>query len=227
MMLLRTLSICTLLILSGCARNAQPTERSAPGLLNNSPSATTTTTTPSQVGATATGKLSETAKPDGHAKSTAAINSWEIKGLMGVRSPKKSWSAQINWVQNGPGSYHIRLYGPMGGGTVLIDRSNGVVTYQDGNKKVSSKQASTLMQQQTGIALPVESLYYWVRGLPAPGGVGTTQYGAQHQLLMLRQSGYTLTYSDYLSKGGYQLPTKLRLEGHGLLIKLVIKSWIA
>jgi outer membrane lipoprotein LolB len=214
-MFFKTFIISMLVLLNGCASRSPQIQSTIP-----SPP-TPTTQTPAATGV----PVAAGAKTNLHTKSASAITSWEIKGLMGVRSPKKSWSSQINWLQNGPSSYHIRMFGPMGGGTVLIDRSNGVVTYQDEHKKVSSKQASVLMKQQTGVALPVESLYYWVRGLPAPGHVDASHYGPQNQLEMLKQSGYTLIYTDYQNNNKYQLPTKLRLEGHGILIKLVIKSW--
>ncbi|OGV27836.1 MAG: outer membrane lipoprotein LolB [Legionellales bacterium RIFCSPHIGHO2_12_FULL_37_14] len=114
----------------------------------------------------------------------------------------------------------------MGGGATLITCSGGKVTYQDEHKKISANSASSLMKQQTGVSLPVESLYYWARGLPAPSApVSSSSYGPQKQLLQLKQSGYTLNYSDYKVFHGYRLPNKILLEGQGVRLKLVIKSW--
>lgn len=158
-------------------------------------------------------------------KDASIIHAWNIRGLFAARNAKKAWSAQINWQQDGINHYQIRFFGPMGSGTTLISCIGHDVTYQDEHKKITANNASKLMKQQTGISIPVESLYYWIRGLPAKGAITSAKYGLQKQLLTLKQSGYTLTYSDYAVFNGYRLPTKILLQGQGIQLKLIIKSW--
>ena len=95
---------------------------------------------------------------------TATVSSWEISGAMAAKGNAKAWQASMNWVQHGPNSYQIRLMGPLGGGTVLINKSGKTVSFKDGSKTVSSTNADELLLKQTGIRLPVNNLYYWVRG---------------------------------------------------------------
>ncbi|MCX7114998.1 MAG: lipoprotein insertase outer membrane protein LolB [Gammaproteobacteria bacterium] len=154
-----------------------------------------------------------------------SVTSWEIKGLIGAKTPKKAWSANLVWTQQGPSHYQLRLFGPMGGGTVLVEGANGVVMYQDEHKRIQGKQARQLLREQTGVDLPVESLYYWVRGLPAPGKPDEAVYDANHQLLLLKQAGYLIDYSQYQVVNGYVLPAKMKIQGKGLVVKLVIKGW--
>ena len=153
------------------------------------------------------------------------ISSWEISGAIAARNQKKSWTASLNWQQQGSNQYQIRLFGPLGGGTVIIEKQGSVITYRDGPKRISSTNADKLLLQQTGVRLPVNNLYYWVRGIPAPGAVGAEQYTNGHLLSRLQQNGYTVTYSQYTTVSGTQLPSKIRLEGPGMLIKMVIKHW--
>jgi len=157
---------------------------------------------------------------------TATISSWNITGAMAARSAKKAWSASLNWRQQGANKYQIRLLGPLGGGTVIIEKDGSMVTYKDGPKSASSKSADQLLQQQTGIRLPVNNLYYWVRGLPAPGSVQSAQHDQYNHLTTLKQAGYTIEYARYTSVGTIDLPSKIRLQGHGVTIKLVIKHWV-
>lgn len=162
----------------------------------------------------------------GKAKSSAtSISSWVISGAMAARNTKKGWTASLNWVQQGANKYQIRLFGPVGGGTVIIDKNGSVVTFADGPKKVSSRNADELLQQQTGIRLPVKNLYYWVRGLPAPGAVQSSHNDANNNLVSLTQAGYSINYSNYASIGNVNLPGKIHLQGHGVTIKLAIKRW--
>lgn len=157
---------------------------------------------------------------------TATISSFEIKGAMAAKTKSKGWSATMNWVQQGAGSYQIRLMGPLGGGAVAINKSGSVVTFKDGPKTATSSNADELLLKQTGIRLPVNNLYYWVRGLPAPGGIQSEQHDQFNHLTQLRQSGYTINFTKYTSVKGIDLPSMIRLEGNGVMVKVVIKNWI-
>ncbi len=157
--------------------------------------------------------------------SAKTVTSWDISGAMAARNQSKSWSASLQWAQMGPNDYQIRLSGPLGGGTVLIVKQKGLVTYTDGPKKMSSSNADTLLKEQTGIQLPVNHLYYWVRGLPAPGAVQGAHYSPTGELISLQQSGYSIQYANYTSVNALTLPQKMQLNGHGVTLKLVIKQW--
>lgn len=155
----------------------------------------------------------------------STISTWEISGAIAARNKKKGWTASLNWTQHGADQYQIRLFGPLGGGTVVIEKNEGVVTYVDGPKKVTSHNADELLQQQTGIRLPVHDLYYWVRGMPAPGGTQSSRYDQNANLESLAQAGYSIHYTNYTSVNNINLPSKIELQGHGVVIKLIIKRW--
>jgi len=154
-----------------------------------------------------------------------ALSSWELSGAIAARNKKRGWTAVLNWLQQGPNQYQIRLFGPLGGGSVLIEKKGSVITFRDGPKKVSSNNADELLQKKTGVRLPVKNLYYWVRGLPAPGAIQSAHHDANNYLISFNQAGYTVNYTAYTVVGGMNLPSKIRLQEHGVLIKLVIKHW--
>lgn len=153
------------------------------------------------------------------------ISSWDLSGAIAARNKTKSWTASINWQQQGPNRYQIRLLGPLGGGTIVVEKQGNVVTYRDGPKKIASSDADKLLFAQTGVRLPVNSLYYWVRGIPAPGNVNSEKHATGGATSELHQDGYTITYLQYTLVNNTPLPTKIRLEGRGVMIKLVIKHW--
>ncbi len=158
-------------------------------------------------------------------KQTATISSWELSGALAAKNNNKAWSAAMNWVQHGPNAYQIRLIGPLGGGTVLIKKTGKTITFSDGQKSISSTNADELLAQQTGIRLPVNNLYYWVRGLPAPGTAQKEQRDQYNHLVQLKQNGYTIDFARYTSIKGIDVPSVIRLEGNNLMIKIIIKNW--
>ena len=156
---------------------------------------------------------------------SSTISSWEISGAIAAHNKRKGWTASLNWLQQGANQYQIHLFGPLGGGTIIIENNGGVITYTDGPKKITSRNADELLQKQTGIRLPVHDLYYWVRGIPAPGTVQSSQYDPSAHLVSLTQAGYTINYTNYMSVNSIDLPSKIQLQGHDVIIKLVIKRW--
>ena len=164
-------------------------------------------------------KMAETT----HAANT--LKHWEMTGAMAARSNKKGWTATFNWRQKDQDNYQIRLIGPLGGGTVLINRHKGITTYRDGKKTSSAHNSESLLKQKTGIALPTGNLYYWGRGLPAPGPIKSIEYDSSHHLKRLQQAGYTIEYPSFTNVYGMELPKKIKLQGNGITIKVAIKQW--
>ena len=173
-----------------------------------------------------TGEMPKSLEAQKSQKSAESVTSWNLNGAIAARNSKKAWTASVNWVQQGPNQYNIRLFGPLGGGTVLIQRNGNTITYQDGPKKITSDNADALLQQQTGVRLPVSHLYYWVRGLPASGAIQSVKRDPNGRLIAMQQAGYSINYDGYiLTAQGVALPSKIRLQGNGVLIKLIIKHW--
>lgn len=165
-------------------------------------------------------------KPMAENKTNAAmISSWVLSGAMAAKNEKKAWTASIHWVQEGQANYQIRLFGPLGGGTVFIEKKGSVTRFEEGAKRVTSTNAEQLLQDQTGVRLPVNKLYYWVRGLPAPGAVQAKKYDESTHLRSFQQDGYTIEYATYALMGQIDLPSKMTLTGHGITVKLVVKKW--
>lgn len=172
---------------------------------------------------TITPKQTQTIAP---ALSATALSSWELSGAIAVKNSKKSWTASLNWLQQSSNNYQIRLFGPLGGGTVIIEKQGAIISYRDGSKKITSNNASQLLQKETGTQMPVPSLYYWVRGIAAPGAVSATQKDSQNRLISFNQAGFQVDYPAFTAVNSMNLPSKIRLQGHGVLIKLVIKQWV-
>lgn len=164
--------------------------------------------------------------PQSIVSSRTTLTHWHLSGAIAAKRRHKGWLASIDWQQQGANQYLIHLFGPLGGGAVLIEKKDTLVTYQDGPQRYSAMSAEALLQQQTGIQLPITNLYYWVRGVPAPGPIVTAIHDKDQHLLKLTQAGYRLTYADYQRVNRLFLPTKILLQGRDIQVKLVIKHWI-
>lgn len=155
----------------------------------------------------------------------ATLSSWNITGAIAAKKNKKAWSASLTWQQFNKNDYEMHLFGPLGGGSILLKKKNSLLTYQDGHKTIQSTNETELLYKETGVILPVRQLFYWVRGINAPGAIQSSEHDNEGHLTQLCQSGYTISYSDYTTVQHISLPTKIRLENANSIVKLVIKRW--
>lgn len=160
-----------------------------------------------------------------HIHAAKRLNAWTITGAIAASHERKNWTATINWRQQGLNNYLIHLFGPLGGGSVVVEKKGQVITYQDGPKRIRTTNIDNLFYKETGVRVPLHNLYYWVRGVSAPGNIEHSQKDAAGHYTLLRQGGYQITYSNYKTIKGVDLPTKIRVEGQGSKLKLVIKHW--
>lgn len=210
------------LFLTACAKN--PVLTSDVSAFPESSKAGSPATIPG--GVTANKAPKNTIMPVAERKAqTETVSTWQLSGAIAARNAKKAYTASLHWAQQGPGSYQIRMSGPLGSGTVLVEKNGGIVTFRDGPKKASSTNADELLFKQTGVRLPVSSLYYWVRGIPAPGSLQAEKRDQYNHLTSLSQNGYVINYLGYTSVGKADLPNKMQLIGRGVAIKLVVKQW--
>ncbi|MFC6632625.1 lipoprotein insertase outer membrane protein LolB [Microbulbifer taiwanensis] len=161
----------------------------------------------------------------------AQLQHWTIKGKLGVRSPSDNGSANLTWQQQAAPNYRIHLSGPLGAGATVISGSPGGVSLQRGDDPpLQARNPAELTMQTLGWPLPINEMFYWVRGIPAPGPTGQQQRNAQGQLQSLQQSGWQLNFSDYQNRGSYVLPTRINASTRGaagpVTVKLVIKEWL-
>jgi len=168
----------------------------------------------------------ETVQP----QTAAALQRWEAKGKLGVRSPKENGSANLIW-QQANANYRIHLSGPLGAGATTISGSPGGVSLQRGSDPaVLASDPAQLTEQLMGWPLPVSEMFYWVRGLAAPGAVAGQQKNAQGLLQSLQQSGWQLNFSGYQSVGPYQLPSRIKAATNNaagpVSVTVVIKEWL-
>lgn len=155
------------------------------------------------------------------------IQTWDIKAVMAVRTNAGSegGSANLQWQQNQQG-YTMLLFGPLGADSIKISGQPGHVSLETADgKKFRASSPELLLAQQTGWQLPVSNLYYWIRGLPAPGLPGRKQFDAYNHLVRLYQQGWAIDFLRYSSVNQIDVPTKISLQNWRLKVKIIIKQW--
>ncbi len=169
----------------------------------------------------------QTQNPAERQTQLATVTSWDASGALSVqRSGQAPAIMHFEWHQQGPDRYQIKLAASLNVAQMtIIGQPNRVTFQRDNEPPQSAPTADQLMHKALGWSLPVSSLWYWVRGLPAPGPTQGTQYDKFGHLVSLQQNGWQIHLSDFHTVGGADLPQIIELQRPGLTARIVIKNW--
>lgn len=144
---------------------------------------------------------------------------WSLQGRMSLTGADDSWSADVFW-QHEPELEQIRLSGPLGQGAVSIRLEDGFVAIARGDQAVeTSDQPELFIRQQLGLNVPVQSLRYWVLGLPSP------DQNFEDSLTGFSQGGWLIEYLQMQEVQGYSVPHKIFVKNPDVKLKLIIDQW--
>jgi outer membrane lipoprotein LolB len=194
----KNLFLATILLLSGCA------------VLSPSPSPPPANTSVNQK----------------HLAILANINTFSLKGRLGVVTQKQGFSGGIDW-QHQITKDNIDVFSPVGGKVANIAKSpDGVtLTSQDGHT-VKANDAESLTETTLGWRLPLSGLSDWALGKPTASKIEASSWDEQGRLLTLKQDGWDISYENYIETNGVFLPNKVILKSEKINLKLLVEKWI-
>ena len=161
--------------------------------------------------------------------STDANQLWRAKGKFSYKSDAVKESGQFDWQQSGD-DYLIRLYGPLGLGTVRIQGSETSVQISAQGETHSNDNPQQLLAQMTGLDLPLENLAAWVRA-DLGAEVDITELDPDQRTLSAETQGWHLLYKyppqmqTAENSPPSTLPSSLVAKSGNTRLKLIFKRW--
>lgn len=155
------------------------------------------------------------------------LTRWHNEGALAIQTAKSNQTLQFDWQLQSENDYSLRFIGPVGTGYgTLKTTPTESVYFAPQNKVYSDKNAEALLAKVTGWQLPVNDLYYWARGLPAPGSTANLQFDDSHShITELQQDGFDVVFQHYSGVGKLDLPSKLLIQNATVKVKIVITHW--
>ncbi|MDP6435612.1 MAG: lipoprotein insertase outer membrane protein LolB [Gammaproteobacteria bacterium] len=160
-----------------------------------------------------------------------AANEWEFRGRIAVRSDGGDGDGQANlrWRQSGEHS-HIRISGPFGAGTYLVDWSPESIRIASADGEQSREYAGpsaaeAFLDEQIGWSFPAGSARYWMLGLVDPGQTGQEFFDAEGGLAGISQHGWQIDYMRFADVNGLALPTRIDMANRNANLRIAIARW--
>ena len=176
---------------------------------------------------------------ENHTKQLDALVRWEIKGNISIRSGNRGGIGKLYWKRDGE-NHRLEVYGNVGSNRIRVfqDPQGATLENSEGQRLVG-RNANDVLEQQTGMNLPVDELITWIVGKSHEGLPSIIRWDTQGHPISIHQSGWLIRYSKYQNVETYSLPTRVRivsstksnepakrsLDRSGTEIKLAISDW--
>lgn len=156
----------------------------------------------------------------------ATLTNWQLDGRISLITDNEAWSGQLYWQQNAAADYFIQFSAPSGQGAMqLLGSDENVELRMANGKTYQAKDADTLLRQETNWELPIDSLWYWVRGLPNPELPVKTTLDPQGLIQDLQQNDWHIQYKNYQQYDAFYFPRKIVIQHEDMKVRLIVTQW--
>ena len=160
-------------------------------------------------------------------QSLVALSDWSLTAKLAVITPKERNSVNMFWQQSQQG-FHINLTTFLGLTVLDVKKEGGKTTIIDNNgKSYSSRNTEALIEELSGIVLPIEQLQQWIKGNPEDAHYKLDE---NYQVIHLVSSDeeddkWSINYSGYHTTNNINLPHRLQLKRKDLRLKIARSNW--
>lgn len=155
-----------------------------------------------------------------------AATHWSAQGKIALRSAEQTESASLSWYQAGDQS-QLQLSGPLGFSATTIESNATHFSIRQGDEYQRWALDDPALQEHNPWQLPLKSLHYWLKGIPAPQvSVQTLEFDPATRLpRVLRQQGWTVEYQGYAPYAGHHLPVRIEVSRDSTRARIVLREW--
>lgn len=155
---------------------------------------------------------------DGRRQVLQEWSRFDMRGRVAVASGEEGFTAALRWMQRDERA-RVEFDGPLGVGGLRLQLERGRLVDEGVRKE---------LERRLGFALPVESLRYWMLGVPDPAqSADETLAATSLRLEGLQQAGWSLRFSDYapIADANYELPRRIEATREAVRVRLLIEGW--
>lgn len=152
---------------------------------------------------------------------------FELRGRVAVAAAGQGFNARLRWEQAGTKA-QLALDGPLGVGGVQVVSDGATLTVANSKgERLDSEAARSELTNRLGFEPPIDSLRYWVLGVPDPSQPAEETLDSDQRLVSLQQNGWQIDYTKYVAVGNRWYPQKMTLKRGDVRVRLVVDNWDA
>jgi outer membrane lipoprotein LolB len=149
-------------------------------------------------------------------------SAWQLDGRAAVSVGTQGWQASLDWRQRGDSS-EVHLAGPFGVGALVLEATPAGISV---NGAPPGGEVAAQLRERLGFELPIDSLRFWLQGIPDPGSDFELTRNSQDRALELTQTGWSIEYDGYMANNGDLLPARLVLRRGDARVRIAVDRWV-
>ena len=159
-----------------------------------------------------------------------SLPGFSLEARVAAAVGSEGFNVSLAWNQQGERST-LDLRAPLGFGAAhVVNDAQGLQVDAGQGQRYAGASAVDELTRRLGFEPPLQSLRYWLLGVPDPASVAAETLSADGlSLLAIEQGGWQVQVQDYARYGnttlGASLPRRLSLQRDGVRVKLVIDQW--
>lgn len=161
-----------------------------------------------------------------HLARLAQLSDWQAKGKASVTSPEQSLTLNVHWQQRGD-TLVVDISGPLGQGSGQLSGQPGAYRLRSPQGEFFADSLNQFSRQLMGSDLPLDSLRWWLLGMPDPDLAHSLSFNALGLVDELTQAGWQLGFSRYQGET-LPLPGRIdlqQLNDQGNKARVVVTQW--
>ena len=113
------------------------------------------------------------------------------------------------------------------GGVQVVSDGQWLEIQTSQGEKFSGDEALKRLQRTLNVSLPLESLRFWLLGIPQPGSAASVQLDDRGNLGELDQAGWRIAYDRYEFRDAVAglMPGRIVMEKEGVRVRLIVSRW--
>lgn len=164
-----------------------------------------------------------------------ALNDWEIRGKISIRSAAELYTADLFWQQKGA-NLKLRLVAPFSQAVTEFrgNDENGYQVLTEQGERIDVDSPESVTEHAFGVTLPFTELKSWVKGVPdSQSPVWQASFNEDNRLQTFQQNGWQVKILRYRRIDGEILPSKLFLSrikddisDNEVDVRVIIRRWM-
>ncbi len=150
---------------------------------------------------------------------------WSLTARLAVSNGEDGGNGELAWKQDGD-AFDFIVHAPVTGKTWRLHGDAQAATLEGVRDGVlSGTNATELLQRETGWAVPMAQLRYWIRAMRAPEGRAQLVFDAQGLPAELTQAGWKVEFRDWMEGEPPLLPRKVFATRGKARVRVVVEQW--
>ncbi|WP_444994731.1 lipoprotein insertase outer membrane protein LolB [Aliikangiella sp. IMCC44359] len=155
----------------------------------------------------------------------SAINHWQLKARIAIRSDDESIAATLDW-QKQDKDFDFHIYGTFGVTYAhLTQKGHEAKLMLPDDQTFYHQDAQQLLYQSLGWDFPIEALSYWIKGQASGQPGESVQRNSHGELEQIILNDWQVSFSRYETFSGFSMPKVIKANHPQMSMKVVIKKW--